>query len=139
MGFQLLQALIAIGSGGVLGLGPGNSLQKLHFLPSPHADFVFAIVGEEYGLVGALILIVLFGLLAWRGLVAGLNAPDTFGRYLAWGCTVLLVFQALIHMSVATGMVPTTGVPLPFISHGGTSLLASLIAAGVLLNVSQHG
>lgn len=138
-GFQLLQSLIAVGSGGLLGLGPGNSAQKLHFLPSPHADFVFSIIGEEFGFFGAILFIGLFGVVLWRGVVAGLNAPDFFGRYLAWGFTILLVFQALIHMSVALGMIPTTGVPLPLISHGGTAMVTSLIAAGWILNVSQHG
>ena len=138
-GFQLLQSLIAIGSGGLLGLGPGGSVQKLHFLPSPHADFIFSIVAEELGFVGSLIFIGLFALLAWRGVVAGLDAPEAFGRYLAWGLTGLLVGQALVHISVALGLLPTTGVPLPFVSHGGSSLIASMLAAGLILNVSQHG
>lgn len=138
-GFQLLQSEIAVGSGGLLGLGPGNSLQKLHYLPSPHADFVFAIIGEEYGFFGSLVFVGLFGVVAWRGILAGLNAPDTFGRYLAWGFTAMLVVQAVIHMSVGLGLVPTTGVPLPLISHGGTAMVMSLIAAGWILNVSQHG
>ncbi len=138
-GFQLLQSEIAVGSGGLLGLGPGNSLQKLHYLPSPHADFVFAIIGEEYGMFGALLFLGLFGVVLWRGILAGLNAPDTFGRYLAWGFTAMLVVQAVVHMSVGLGMVPTTGVPLPLVSHGGTAMVMSLIAAGWILNVSQHG
>ncbi|MEM9554099.1 MAG: putative lipid II flippase FtsW [Acidobacteriota bacterium] len=137
-GFQLLQSLIAVGSGGLFGLGPGNSVQKLHFLPSPHADFIFSIVAEELGLLGAGFFLGLFALLGWRGVRAGLHAPDAFGRYLAWGLTFLLVVQALIHISVVLGLVPTTGVPLPFISHGGSSLVASLLAAGLILNVSQH-
>ncbi len=118
---------------------PGNSLQKLHYLPSPHADFVFAIIGEEYGFFGSLLFIGLFGVVLWRGILAGLNAPDTFGRYLAWGFTAMLVLQATVHMSVGLGLVPTTGVPLPLISHGGTAMVMSLIAAGWILNVSQHG
>lgn len=138
-GFQLLQSEIAVGSGGLLGLGPGNSLQKLHFLPSPHADFVFAIIGEEYGFFGALLFIGLFGVVLWRGILAGLNAPDTFGRFLAWGFTAMLVVQAVVHMSVGLGLLPTTGVPLPLISHGGTAMVMSLIACGWILNVSQHG
>lgn len=138
-GFQLLQSLIAVGSGGLFGLGPGNSVQKLHFLPSPHADFIFSIVAEEFGFLGSCVFVGLFGVVLWRGVVAGLAAPEMFGRYLAWGMTGLLVVQALVHMSVALGVLPTTGVPLPFISHGGSSLLASLLAAGVILNVSQHG
>lgn len=138
-GFQLLQSLVAVGSGGLFGLGPGNSVQKLHFLPSPHADFIFSIVAEEFGFFGSCLFVGLFGVVLWRGVVAGLTAPEMFGRYLAWGMTSLLVAQALVHMSVALGLLPTTGVPLPFISHGGSSLLATLVAAGVILNVSQHG
>lgn len=138
-GFQVLQSLIAVGSGGLFGLGPGGSVQKLHFLPSPHADFIFSIAAEELGFFGALVFVGLFAVLLWRGLLAGLEAPDTFGRHLCWGLTALLVGQALVHTSVALGLLPTTGVPLPFVSHGGSSLLASLLAAGLVLNVSQHG
>ncbi len=138
-GFQPLQSLIAVGSGGVFGLGPGNSLQKLCFLPSPHADFIFSIVGEELGLLGALGVVALFAIFLWRGVVAGQGAPDLFGRYLAWGLTSMVAIQALIHISVSLSLLPTTGVPLPFISHGGSSLLMSLIACGLVLNVSQHG
>lgn len=137
-GFQQLQSLIAIGSGGVFGLGLGQSLQKLHFLPYPHSDFVFAIVGEELGLVGALGVMALFAILLWRGVRAGHRAPDPFGRYLAWGLTLTLTVQALIHMSVALSLLPATGVTLPFISYGGSSLLVTMVACGVLLNVSQH-
>lgn len=137
-GFQLLQSLIAVGSGGLFGLGPGNSVQKLHFLPSPHADFIFSIVAEELGMLGAVFFLALFAILAWRGVRAGLHAPDLFARNLAWGLTLLLVGQALVHVSVVLGLLPTTGVPLPFVSHGGSSLIASLLAAGLILNVSQH-
>jgi len=138
-GFQALQSLIAIGSGGIWGLGPGGSVQKLYFLPSPHADFIYSIVAEELGMVGALGLLGLFGVLLWRGVEAGLAAPDDYGRFLAWGLSSLLVMQALIHVSVALAMLPTTGVPLPFISHGGSSMVVSMTACGLLLNVSQHG
>nr|XP_061799079.1 stage V sporulation protein E-like [Nerophis lumbriciformis] len=138
-GFQLLQSLIAIGSGGVFGLGPGQSLQKLYFLPSPHADFIYAIVAEELGFIGAVAVLALVAVLLWRGVLAGLQAPDLFGRYLAWGLTGLLVIQSMIHISVALGLLPSTGVPLPFISHGGSSLVTSLVACGLVLNVSQHG
>lgn len=139
MGFQLLQSLIAVGSGGIFGLGPGGSVQKLHFLPSPHADFIFSIVAEELGLLGSALFIGLFVVLLWRGALAGLHAPESFGRFLCWGLTTLLFAQALIHMSVVLGVLPTTGVPLPFISHGGSSLIVSMMAAGLILNVSQHG
>lgn len=138
-GFQPLQSLIAVGSGGLFGLGPGNSVQKLYFLPSPHADFIFSIVAEELGFFGALFVVALFGVFLWRGVLAGAAAPETFGRYLAWGFTSLIVVQALIHMSVSLSLLPTTGVPLPLISHGGSSLVTTLVACGLILNVSQHG
>lgn len=138
-GYQARQSLIAIGSGGVLGRGLGESLQKLYFLPHPHSDFVYSIVGEELGLVGAIGVLALFGVLAWRGLLTGLKAPDVFGRYLAWGLTGVVVIQALIHISVALALMPTKGIPLPFISYGGSSLVVSLAACGVVLNISQHG
>lgn len=137
-GFQPLQSLIAVGSGGIFGLGPGNSVQKLHFLPSPHADFIFSIVAEELGLIGAALLLGLFATLLVRGARAGLHAPDTFGRNLAWGLTIGLAVQALVHASVALSLFPTTGVPLPLVSHGGSSMVTSLVACGLILNVSQH-
>jgi cell division protein FtsW len=138
-GFQALQSLIAVGSGGVLGLGPGQSMQKLYFLPYPHSDFIYAIVAEELGMIGALGLVGLFALVLWRGARAGLRAPDPLGRYLAWGFTGVLVLQALINISVTIALLPTKGIPLPFISYGGSSLVVSMTACGVLLNVSQHG
>lgn len=138
-GFQALQSLIAVGSGGVFGLGMGESVQKLYFLPHPESDFIFSIVAEELGLLGGLALLAAFAVLAWRGLAAGAKAPDTFGRYLGWGFTGMLVMQALINISVTVALLPTKGIPLPFISYGGSSLVATLAACGVLLNVSQHG
>jgi len=138
-GYQARQSLIAIGSGGLLGRGLGESLQKLYFLPHPHSDFVYSIVGEELGLVGGVGVLGLFGVFTWRGLRTGWQAPDVFGRYLAWGLTGVLVLQALIHISVALALMPTKGIPLPFISYGGSSLVVSLAACGVLLNISQHG
>jgi cell division protein FtsW len=138
-GFQASQSLIAVGSGGVFGLGLGKGLQKLYFLPYPHSDFVFAIVAEELGLVGALGVVALFGLYLWRGMRAGFRAPDEFGRYLAWGLTAVVVLQALFHISVALSLLPTTGMTLPFVSYGGTSMVVCLAASGVILNVSQHG
>jgi len=137
-GYQARQSLIAIGSGGLLGRGLGESLQKLYFLPHPHSDFIYSIVGEELGLIGGVGVLGLFGVFAWRGLRTGLQAPDVFGRYLAWGLTGVLALQALIHMSVALALMPTKGIPLPFISYGGSSLVVSLAMCGVLLNISQH-
>ena len=137
-GFQALQSLIAVGSGGVFGLGAGKSVQKLYFLPHPESDFIFSIVAEELGMLGALAVVAAFGVLAWRGVRAGLRAPDTFGRYLGWGLTGVLVLQALLNISVTVALLPTKGIPLPFISYGGSSLVVSLCACGVLLNVSQH-
>ena len=138
-GFQPRQALIAVGSGGLFGLGPGGSVQKLHYLPHPHSDYIFAIVAEELGMLGAVAVLALFAALLWRGVRAGSRAPDTFGRHLAWGLTGLLVIQALVHVSVSLAMAPSKGIPLPFISYGGSSLVASMAACGLVLNVSQHG
>lgn len=138
IGFQVQQSLIAVGSGGLFGLGPGQGVQKLHFLPFANSDFIYAIVCEELGLVGALGVLLLFAVFGWRGLVAGGKAPDTFGRFLAWGMTCTLLLQALIHMSISIQLLPTTGIPLPLVSYGGSSLVTSLVASGVLLNVSQH-
>jgi cell division protein FtsW len=137
-GFQALQSLIAVGSGGVTGLGPGESVQKLYFLPYPHSDFIFSIVAEELGLIGALALVALFAVLFWRGARAGWRAPDPFGRFLGWGFAAMLALQALVNVSVAVALLPTKGIPLPFVSYGGSSLVVSLTACGVLLNVSQH-
>lgn len=137
-GFQALQSLIAVGSGGIFGLGLGQGVQKLHFLPYPHSDFVFSIVAEELGLLGCLVLLGLFGVFLWRGARAGRRAPDPFGRYLAWGLTGAVCIQAAVHVSVALALLPATGITLPFVSYGGSSMVASLAASGVILNVSQH-
>ena len=137
--WQVKQSLIAIGSGGLWGLGPGESLQKLHFLPFPYSDFLYAIVGEELGFVGAVAVVLLFAVLAWRGIRAGWLAQDLLGRHLAWGITAVIVLQALLHVSVALSLAPTTGITLPLMSYGGSSMVATLAACGVLLNVSQHG
>ncbi len=134
-----MQSLIAVGSGGVLGSGLGHGAQKLYFLPYPHTDFIFSIVGEELGLVGALGVLALFAVVAWKGAQAGRRAPDAFGRYLAWGLTGLLVLQALLHCSVVVSLLPSTGVPMPFLTYGGSALVTALVASGLVLNVSQHG
>jgi cell division protein FtsW len=136
--YQVVQSLIAIGSGGVKGLGFAEGKQKLFYLPSPHTDFIFAVIGEELGLIGSITLVLLFGLLAWRGFKAMRSAPDTFGQLVALGLTVLIIAQAFFNISVALSLVPAKGIPLPFISAGGSSLAISLFASGVLLNISKH-
>lgn len=137
-GFQAMQSLIAVGSGGLLGQGLGHGGQKLYFLPYPHTDYIFSILAEELGFVGALAVLGLFAALAWRGLRAGLHAPDPLGRYLAWGFTGVLVLQAFLHCSVALALLPSTGIPMPFMTYGGSALVTALAASGVILNVSQH-
>jgi len=138
-GFQLLQSLIAVGSGGFTGVGLMESKQKLFYLPEAHTDFIYAVICEELGFIGATIVITLFAVYASRGLRAAFNAPDGFGRTLALGATAMVLFQSLINFAVVLGMMPTKGIPLPFVSYGGSSLLVMLLATGVLLNVSQQG
>ena len=138
-GFQPVQSMIAIGSGGPGGVGFAQGRQKLFYLPAPHTDFIFAVIGEELGLIGAGTLVLLFGLLAWRGYRAARCAPDMFGQLLAVGLTTMIIAQAFFNISVTLSLVPTKGIPLPFVSAGGSSLAISLFAAGVLLNVSKHG
>jgi cell division protein FtsW len=137
-GFQLLQSLIAVGSGGFTGVGLMESKQKLFYLPEAHTDFIFAVICEELGFLGATVVIGLFAMYAWRGLRAAFNAPDGFGRMVALGVTAMVLFQALINFAVVLGMMPTKGIPLPFVSYGGSSLLVMLLATGVLLNISQQ-
>jgi cell division protein FtsW len=137
-GFQLMQSLIAVGSGGFSGVGLMESKQKLFYLPEAHTDFIYAVISEELGFLGALLVLGLFAMYGWRGLRAAFNAPDNFGRLLATGITTLVLSQALINFAVVLGMVPTKGIPLPFVSYGGSSLLVMLLATGVLLNVSQQ-
>lgn len=137
-GFQVVQSLIAVGSGGTGGLGFAQGKQKMFFLPFAHSDFIFAVVGEELGLFGALSVVVLFGVLLWRGLRAALRAPDRFGMLLGLGLVMAIVVQALFNISVVLSLLPTKGIPLPFISYGGSSLVPTLVAMGILLNISQH-
>jgi cell division protein FtsW len=137
-GFQVVQSLIAVGSGGPNGLGFAQGKQKMLFLPFAHSDFIFAVVSEELGLVGALAVIVVFALLLWRGIRTALLAPDRFGMLLSLGLVTAIVAQALFNISVVLSLVPTKGIPLPFISYGGSSLVPTLAAVGILLNVSQH-
>jgi len=138
-GYQVVQSLIAVGSGGMEGLGFAEGRQKMLFLPFAHSDFIFAVVGEELGLVGALTLVAVFGLFLWRGVRAARRAPDRFGMLLGFGIVVGIVAQALFNMSVVLSLVPTKGIPLPFISYGGSSMMLTLVSVGVLLNISQQG
>src|SRR5436190_14813782 len=137
-GYQTVQSLIAVGSGGVHGLGFAQGRQKLLFLPFAHSDFIFAVVGEELGLVGALIIVFVFAIFLWRGLRAALRAPDRFGLLLGLGIVISIVAQALMNMSVVLALLPTKGIPLPFISYGGSSLVPTLASVGILLNISQY-
>jgi cell division protein FtsW len=138
-GYQVIQSLIAVGTGGVTGVGLMEGRQKLFYLPYPYSDFVFAVIGEELGMLGALAVVLAFVVLLWRGLKAAWSAPDDFGRFLAAGVTLSIVFQALINVSVVLGLLPTKGIPLPFISAGGSSLVFALFGVGLVANVSQHG
>ena len=138
-GYQVVQSLMAVGSGGVNGLGFTEGRQKMFFLPFAHSDFIFAVVGEELGLLGGLGVVLLFGLFLWRGMRAALRAPDRFGMLLGTGVVTGIVAQALFNISVTLSLVPTKGIPLPFISYGGSSLVPTLFAVGVLLNISQQG
>ncbi|HLC95102.1 MAG TPA: putative lipid II flippase FtsW [Patescibacteria group bacterium] len=138
IGYQINQALLAIGSGGIFGLGLGHSRQKFNYLPEPVGDSIFAIIGEELGFVGATIVIALFVVLALRGLKIARNAPDHFGRLVAVGIIAWIIFQALINVAAITSLIPLTGIPMPFISYGGTSLVFLLAAVGILLNISKQ-
>jgi len=137
-GFQLLQSLISVGSGGFTGVGLMESKQKLFFLPEAHTDFIYAVICEELGFIGAASVIALFAVYGWRGFRASFNAPDGFGRMLALGVTAMVLFQSLINFAVVLGMMPTKGIPLPFVSYGGSSLVVMLLATGVLLNIAQQ-
>jgi cell division protein FtsW len=137
-GYQVIQSLIAVGTGGVFGRGLMAGVQKLFYLPYPHTDFIYAVIGEELGLVGASVVLACFCVIAWRGLRTAMRAPDRFGAFLALGLTAMIVVQAFFNMSVVLGLLPTKGLPLPFVSFGGSSLLMSMIGMGILLNVSQH-
>ncbi|MGZ5435387.1 MAG: putative lipid II flippase FtsW [Pyrinomonadaceae bacterium] len=137
-GYQVVQSLIAVGSGGQNGLGFAQGRQKLLFLPFAHSDFIFAVIGEELGLIGALIVVIVFAVFLWRGMRTALRAPDRFGMLLGIGIVVGIVAQALLNISVVLALLPTKGIPLPFISYGGSSLVPTLAAVGILLNISQY-
>ncbi|MEN6462044.1 MAG: putative lipid II flippase FtsW [Syntrophomonas sp.] len=137
-GFQIIQSLYALGSGGLFGMGLGRSRQKFFYLPEQHTDFIFAILGEELGFIGAFVVLSLFLLFAWRGYKIAINAPDNYGSLLAAGITTMVVLQAAINIGVVSGALPVTGITLPFISYGGSSLLFSMIGVGLLLNISRY-
>jgi cell division protein FtsW len=137
-GFQIIQSLIAVGTGGLWGKGLMNGAQKLFYLPEPHTDFIYSVIAEELGLAGASLVLLCFCIVAWRGLRVALGAPDRFGALLAVGLTTMVALQAFVNISVVLGMMPTKGIPLPFVSFGGSSLLMSMLGMGILLNVSQH-
>jgi cell division protein FtsW len=137
-GFQIIQSLIAVGTGGISGRGLMNGVQKLFYLPEPHTDFIFSVISEELGLIGATLVLLCFCVITWRGLRVALRAPDGFGAFLALGLTMMVAVQAFVNMSVVLSLMPTKGIPLPFVSAGGSSLLINLLGMGVLLNVSQH-
>ena len=138
-GYQMIQSLYAIGSGGLFGVGLGNSKQKYLYIPEPQNDFIFAIIAEELGFVGCAVIILLFAVFVWRGIVIAMKAPDMYGSLIAVGITTLVAVQAVINIAVVTGSIPTTGMALPFISYGGTSLVILLVAVGILLNISRAG
>ncbi|MEB3187002.1 MAG: putative lipid II flippase FtsW [bacterium] len=138
IGFQIIQSLLAIGSGGIFGLGYGQGKQKLFYLPIQYADFIFAVIAEELGLMGSLGLVLLFAIFGYRGLVIARNSMNPFHQLLAIGVTTLIVGQAFTNIGVVTACLPTTGIPLPFVSHGGTSLLITMFSVGVLLNISRR-
>ena len=137
-GYQLIQSFYALGAGGVTGLGLGQSRQKTLYMPEPHNDFIFSIIGEELGLIGCICIIILFIIFIWRGISIAMKARDTYGTLLAIGITSVIAVQSLINIAVVTGSMPVTGVPLPFISYGGTALLMNMTAVGILLNISRQ-
>ncbi|WP_425388528.1 stage V sporulation protein E [Bacillus solimangrovi] len=137
-GFQIIQSLYAIGPGGLLGLGLGNSRQKYFYVPEPQTDFIFAILAEELGFIGGTFVLLLFGVLLWRGVRIALGAPDLFGAFMAVGIVSMIAIQVMINIGVVTGLMPVTGITLPFLSYGGSSLTLILMAVGILLNISRY-
>jgi len=138
IGYHIIQSFIAFKKGGLLGTGLGYGTQKLKRLPEPHTDFIFAVIAEEAGMLGTVFVIIIFGVFFWRGMNVSINAPDEFGRLLSVGITLLIVVQAFINIGVVSGSLPTTGIPLPFLSYGGSSLVANMIAVGILMNISKY-
>ena len=136
-GWQIINSLYAIGSGGLFGLGLGNSKQKYLYLPEPHNDFIFAVLAEELGFFGCVFVILLFMIFIWRGIIIAIEAPDTFGTLIAIGIVAMIGLQALINIAVVTGTIPVTGMPLPFFSYGGTAIVVNVASVGILLNISK--
>jgi cell division protein FtsW len=137
-GWQAVQSIVAVGTGGLFGRGLMDGAQKLFFLPEPHTDFIYSVIAEELGLIGATAVLLCFGVIAWRGIRIALRAEEPFGSFVALGITTMIAAQALVNMSVALSLLPTKGIPLPLVSAGGSSLVVSLLGIGVLLNISQH-
>jgi cell division protein FtsW len=137
-GFQIVQSLLAFGKGGILGVGPGGGKQKLFFLPEAHTDFVFAVIGEEFGFLGCTVVLGLFGMLLWGGMLVAWRSDDLFARYLASGITSMIMLQAVMNIAVVVGYLPTKGLPLPFVSLGGSSLIMTLVSVGILLGISAR-
>ena len=137
-GFHIIQSMIAVSTGGLTGLGLMEGRQKLFYLPEPHTDFIFAVTAEELGFIGAFFIVTLFAIFLWRGTRAALRTQDNFGRFLAVGITSMVVLQAFINVSVVLGLMPTKGIPLPFVSYGGSSLFVTLACVGVLLNITKQ-
>jgi cell division protein FtsW len=137
-GFQAMHAKFAVASGGAFGKGLMAGIEKLYYIPEPHTDFIYAVIGEELGLIGTTLVLICFAVIAWRGLRAALLAPDRFGSLLALGITTMIALQAFVNISVVTALFPTKGIPLPFVSNGGSSLFINLVAMGILLNISQQ-
>jgi len=137
-GFQIIQSLLSFGSGGTFGVGIGDGMQKLFYLPEPHTDFILSVIAEESGFVGVVVVIFLFGILIVRGFMVAFRAPDLFGTLLAAGLTMVLAMGAFINIAGVMGLIPLKGLTLPFLSYGGTSLIMSLVAVGILLNISSH-
>jgi cell division protein FtsW len=138
-GYQIIHSMMAFGTGGLWGTGVGKGYQKLFYLPEPHTDFIFSVIGEELGLVGVVIILGLYGVILWRGIGIARNASDTYGSFLALGLTVGILLQVCVNMAVALGLLPTKGLTLPFLSYGGTSLLVNMAAIGILMNIGSTG
>jgi cell division protein FtsW len=137
-GFQIVQSLLAFGNGGLVGVGPGAGRQKLFFLPEAHTDFVFAVIGEEFGFMGCIAVLALFGVLLWHGMAVARRSQNLFARYLAAGITGMVLLQAVMNVAVVVGFLPTKGLPLPFVSYGGSSLVVTLVSVGLLLGISAR-